>query len=316
MAAVMPQTRPWTIPLRGSSDGVKERHAKTSAPQQPGSVTYSSLRRFAGSGAGNALSAAPSGGGASAAPCSSPSATTPAPGPAWRERPARPGGRRPGREAEVIVCSSANFPGGLQDGLVDVLRIHVEFLGRVLLGLQSGLFQGLLQLALPDDDQRGLSLVDDLPELLDVGPGHATPQVAAYPADGRAHKRGADDRRREQNADEGAGGGAAPRAMPGGRLVLADMDLARVVLGDHGGVIGPDGIGRVEVLDDVVVVLRRRLVRVGADVDEDCFGFCHVSLLRRLIRTVRSQGGEPGAAREQAGSKPGTASGCLPRLML
>ena len=46
----MPQTRPWTIPPRGSSDGVKDRHAKMSAPQQPGSVTYSSFRRFPGSG--------------------------------------------------------------------------------------------------------------------------------------------------------------------------------------------------------------------------------------------------------------------------
>jgi hypothetical protein len=39
MAAVMPQTTPWMRPPRGSSDGVKERHAKMSAPQQPGSVT-------------------------------------------------------------------------------------------------------------------------------------------------------------------------------------------------------------------------------------------------------------------------------------
>ena len=68
MAAVIPQTRPWTMPLRGSSDGVKERHAKTSASQQPGSVTYRSLRRFAGSGAGNAPSAVAVGWGASTAP--------------------------------------------------------------------------------------------------------------------------------------------------------------------------------------------------------------------------------------------------------
>ena len=52
MAAVMPQTRPCTIPPRGSSDGVNDRHPTTSAPQQPGSVTYSSLRGFPGSGDG------------------------------------------------------------------------------------------------------------------------------------------------------------------------------------------------------------------------------------------------------------------------
>jgi hypothetical protein len=62
MAAVMPQTRPWTTPPRGSSDGVKERHAKMSAPQQPGSVTYSSFRRFPGSGDGGGPSAAGTGG--------------------------------------------------------------------------------------------------------------------------------------------------------------------------------------------------------------------------------------------------------------
>ncbi len=56
-----------------------------------------------------------------------------------------------------------------------------RFLGDVLAGLQPGLVHGLLQRALPDDDQRGLPLVDDVPELLDIGAGHATPQVAADP---------------------------------------------------------------------------------------------------------------------------------------
>ena len=58
MAAVMPQTMPWTTPPRGSSDGVKDRHPAMSAPQQPGSVTYSSFRGLAGSGDGSAVSAA------------------------------------------------------------------------------------------------------------------------------------------------------------------------------------------------------------------------------------------------------------------
>jgi hypothetical protein len=35
---VIPQIRPWTMPPRGSSDGVKDRHPAMSAPQQPGSV--------------------------------------------------------------------------------------------------------------------------------------------------------------------------------------------------------------------------------------------------------------------------------------
>jgi hypothetical protein len=38
MAALMPQTTPWSRALRGSSDGVKARQVKTSATQAPGSV--------------------------------------------------------------------------------------------------------------------------------------------------------------------------------------------------------------------------------------------------------------------------------------
>jgi len=48
----MPQTMPWMMPVRGNSDGVKDRHPAMSAPQQPGSVTYSSLLCFPGSGDG------------------------------------------------------------------------------------------------------------------------------------------------------------------------------------------------------------------------------------------------------------------------
>src|SRR5262249_60824156 len=57
MAAVMPQMMPWMRPPRGSSEGVKERHAKMIAPQEPGSVTSSSLRRFRGLADGGAPSA-------------------------------------------------------------------------------------------------------------------------------------------------------------------------------------------------------------------------------------------------------------------
>ena len=41
MTAVMPQTRPWMKPPRGSSDGVNDRAAKITAPQHPGSVACS-----------------------------------------------------------------------------------------------------------------------------------------------------------------------------------------------------------------------------------------------------------------------------------
>src|SRR5215469_14678271 len=44
MAAVMPAITPWSRPPRGRRDGVNDRQPKMSAPQQPGSVTYRSLR--------------------------------------------------------------------------------------------------------------------------------------------------------------------------------------------------------------------------------------------------------------------------------
>ena len=65
--------------------------------------------------------------------------------------------------------------------------------------LQSRLVHGLLQRALADDDEGGLPVVDDLPELLDIGPGHATPQMAARPAHRSTDGGTGDDRGREQD---------------------------------------------------------------------------------------------------------------------
>jgi hypothetical protein len=49
MAAVMPHTTPWSSALRGSSDGVKARHAKITATHAPGRV-YRNRRRSAAGG--------------------------------------------------------------------------------------------------------------------------------------------------------------------------------------------------------------------------------------------------------------------------
>src|SRR3954451_3440826 len=38
MAPVMPQTSPWMTPVRGNSEGDRDRHTKTRAPTSPGSV--------------------------------------------------------------------------------------------------------------------------------------------------------------------------------------------------------------------------------------------------------------------------------------
>src|SRR5208282_6383299 len=103
--------------------------------------------------------------------------------------------------------------------------------------------------------------------------------MPAHPAHGRAHQGGADDRGREQNADQGAGGRAAPRPVPRSHLILVDVHLARGVLGDYRGVVGADRPSRMEVLDDVVVISGGRLARVGTDVDEYRVRLRHSSLL-------------------------------------
>src|SRR5262249_51176677 len=143
-----------------------------------------------------------------------------------------------------------------------------EFLGDMLFGLQRGLVHRLLDLALPYHHQRGRALVDDLAELLHVGAGHAAPQVPPDPADRPAPRTGPDDRGRDQAPDPPPARRAAPRAVPGSHLILVDVHLAVIVLGHHRGVIGPDRPGRMQILDDLVVVTGGRLVDVGPDVDE------------------------------------------------
>src|SRR6478609_10286019 len=48
MDAVIPQTRPWMKPPRGSREGVNDRAAKRTAPQHPGTVKWSNPRRRPG----------------------------------------------------------------------------------------------------------------------------------------------------------------------------------------------------------------------------------------------------------------------------
>jgi GntR family transcriptional regulator / MocR family aminotransferase len=198
-----------------------------------------------------------------------------------------PGVRVSGSSVKVTgqALCSAHLPGGFADGLVDVLRAHVELLGDVLFGLQGRLFQGLPHLALADHHQGRLTGVDQLPELLDVAAGHTTPQMAAYPADSRAHQRRADNRGREQDADHRPSGETSPCPVPGRGLVLVDVDLAFLVFRHHGGVIRPDRPRGVQLLDDVVVVPGRCLIRIGADIDENRFRLGHVPLLPLIRRT-------------------------------
>src|SRR4051812_1065612 len=59
MAAVTPQTIPWIMPVRGSSDGVNDREANTTAPQRPGTVRPGQRPRRRVTGAGGASVARP-----------------------------------------------------------------------------------------------------------------------------------------------------------------------------------------------------------------------------------------------------------------
>src|SRR6202000_887011 len=69
--------------------------------------------------------------------------------------------------------------------------------------------------------------------------------------------------------------GAAPGPVRGSHLILVDMYLARGVLGDHRGVVGADRTSGMEVLDHGVVTSCRRLIRISADVDENCVRLGH-----------------------------------------
>jgi hypothetical protein len=60
--------------------------------------------------------------------------------------------------------------GGVLDCCVDVCGTHVELLGDVLLRLQFGLVERLLEGARADDKEGGLALVDEFAELLDIRP--------------------------------------------------------------------------------------------------------------------------------------------------
>src|SRR3954466_4514772 len=59
----MPQTTPWTRPVRGTRDGVKDRHAKIKAPHRPGRVKPPRIRTSPGAGTTDGTSAGTVGGG-------------------------------------------------------------------------------------------------------------------------------------------------------------------------------------------------------------------------------------------------------------
>src|SRR5215469_3012503 len=103
--------------------------------------------------------------------------------------------------------------------------------------------------------------------------------MAGDGAGGGADGGRAEDGRREDDPYRRARGGAPPGAVAGGGLVLVFVDLAVGVLGDHGSVVGADQAAGVQILDDLVVILRSGFVRVRCDENERAVGVGHGALL-------------------------------------
>src|SRR5215212_875805 len=76
-----------------------------------------------------------------------------------------------------------------------------------------------------------------------------------------------DEERREEDRHAGAGREADPAAMLDRLLVLVDLDLTGLALGEDGGVVGADVAVFVQRLDAVVVALREcdGLVHAGEE---------------------------------------------------
>ena len=77
--------------------------------------------------------------------------------------------------------------------------------------------------------------------------------MPADAADDTADERRTEDRRREQDPGDRADRDPAPGAVLGRLLVLVDVDLAVLVLGDQRDVVGADELGRVQFEQAVVV---------------------------------------------------------------
>src|SRR6202034_3402847 len=133
---------------------------------------------------------------------------------------------RPSRSAR------RDFLLGLLELSLELLVVGVDLLLERLFGAREHLVELLFHARLADHDQRRLTALQQLPELLRVAARHALAQVSADTADDTAHQGRAEDRRREQDPGDGADRDAAPGPVLRGLLVLVDMDLAILVLGD------------------------------------------------------------------------------------
>ena len=95
------------------------------------------------------------------------------------------------RPVSLQKARSGELLGGVLNGLIDVLRAHIELFGDVLLGLEVRLVDGICEGALANDDKSGLPSVEMSPNSL-TSDATCPPQVTAHAADRRSNG-GADD---------------------------------------------------------------------------------------------------------------------------
>src|SRR6478609_3458505 len=104
------------------------------------------------------------------------------------QRPMSEGHPPQGSSAQMEIgrLGPADFFGSVLDCRVDIVCVHVQLFGDRFLCVEFNGVQALLQGAAADDEERGLSVVDDLAEFLGVRAGQPLPEVTAHSSDGGA----------------------------------------------------------------------------------------------------------------------------------
>src|ERR1700744_33441 len=102
----------------------------------------------------------------------------------------------------TLECGSGERLRGLLHRLVEILLVHLQLLGHLLLRLEASLLYGVLNPRLTHENQRRLPGVDGFAELLDVGAGHPLPEVPADATESSTDDGRPDDGGREQDADQ------------------------------------------------------------------------------------------------------------------
>src|SRR5215212_999061 len=134
-------------------------------------------------------------------------------------------------------------------GLLHLPGVRPNFLLHLLLGVPSRLIHTPLDRRLSNHDQGRLALLEHLTYLLEVRVRHPSPQGADECSCSSSRQPANQDRGREDEADRGTDRQASPTAVLGWFLYLVYyLDLAFLVFGEDGGVVGAHEVLVVELL--------------------------------------------------------------------